>query len=32
MVSTIKNDLEVYLLLHPNITKSKEIVKAYNEH
>ncbi len=32
MVEAIKSDWEAYELVHPNIKKSKEIVKAYNEH
>lgn len=32
MVDAIRSDLEAYELVHPNIKKSKEIVKAYKEH
>ena len=32
MVEAIKSDWEAYELVHPNIKKSKEIFKAYNEH
>ena len=32
MVEAINSDWEAYELVHPNIKKSKEIVKAFNEH
>ena len=32
MVEAIKSDCEAYEFVHPNIKKSKEIVKAVNEH
>ena len=32
MVEAIKSDCEAYFLVHPNIKKSKEIVKAFKEH